>query len=428
MARAPKSPIVRNLPPAPGLEPGLSGTLLMRVIPVPPDTLPRDAEPARMSVLSGVSFSPPAAAPGAAPFGAGALAVARALTDLRAGRAVEIDADGERRRVRAPEAMTAEALATVLAGPAVCAALSGPRLEAIGAGCDQDRVLALGPGLDAGALLALAAAPDAAPPEGARPADSVDSAALALVKLAGFLPLALLVPAGADPVPVVPVGAIAGFRAEVARTLRPVSAGRVPMDAGPDTRLQVFRDALGGTAVAVLVGRPDPARPLPIRIHSSCLTGDVFGSRRCDCGAQLALGLQRVRDLGGGAVLYLDQEGRGIGLAAKMRAYDLQDAGLDTVDANRMLGFHEDERDYTAAGVMLSALGWRRVTLLTNNPLKIAALEAEGIEVAGRLPVITRPTPENRSYLATKAARSGHWLEQPGRDVTRPGDRFTLAK
>lgn len=400
----------------------------MRVMPLPSDTLPRDAEPARVSVLSGVTFSAPAPPPGAAPFASDHLAVARALTDLRAGRPVEIAADGVRRRLVAPEALPGDQLAALLSAGGCEGALSGPRLEAIGA-ANGDAVFPLAPGLDAGDLIALAAAPDAAPPAGCQPADALAVAAVALVKLAGFLPLALLLPAGrADPVPVVLPAAVASFRAAVARTLRPVSSGRVPMDAGPDTRLQVFRDALGGTAVAILVGRPDPARPLPIRIHSSCLTGDVFGSRRCDCGAQLALGLERVRDLGGGAVLYLDQEGRGIGLAAKMRAYDLQDAGLDTVDANRMLGFHEDERDYTAAGVMLAALGWRRVTLLTNNPLKIAALEAEGIEVTGRLPVITRPTPENRTYLATKAARSGHWLDQPARDVTRPGDRFTRAK
>ncbi|MGH2341755.1 GTP cyclohydrolase II [Segnochrobactraceae bacterium EtOH-i3] len=400
----------------------------MRVTPVSSDTLSRDAEPARMSVLSGVSFSPPAPAPGAASFSEPALAIARALTDLRAGRPVEISDGTTRLRLHAAEALPSESLAALLAGAHVRAALSGPRLEAIGATEADDRSFPLAPDLTAGALLALAAAPDAALPVDSRPADALESGALALVKLAGFLPLVLLSPAGDDSVPQVALAALAGFRAEVARTLRPVSAGRVPMDAGPDTRLQVFRDALGGTAVAVLVGRPDPSRPLPIRIHSSCLTGDVFGSRRCDCGAQLALGLQRVRDLGGGAVLYLDQEGRGIGLAAKMRAYDLQDAGLDTVDANRMLGFHEDERDYTAAGVMLMALGWRRVTLLTNNPLKIAALEAEGIEVTGRLPVITRPTAENRTYLATKASRSGHWLDQPGRDVTRPGDHLTLAK
>ena len=141
------------------------------------------------------------------------------------------------------------------------------------------------------------------------------------------------------------------------------------------TRFVVFRDAFGDDPVAVIVGTPDMSKPVPVRIHSACLTGDVFGSRRCDCGDQLKLALARLQEAGGGVILYLAQEGRGVGLANKMRTYKLQDAGLDTVDANTTLGFDDDERDYGVAVRMLQMLGCTRVVLLTNNPAKLDGLD-----------------------------------------------------
>jgi GTP cyclohydrolase II len=148
-----------------------------------------------------------------------------------------------------------------------------------------------------------------------------------------------------------------------------------------------------------------------VRIHSACLTGDVFGSRRCDCGDQLRMALARLQEAGGGIILYLAQEGRGLGLANKMRTYKLQDAGLDTVDANTTLGFDDDERDYGVAVRMLQMLGATRVVLLTNNPDKLDSLVQAGIEISGRMPLETPVNVHNRRYLTAKAARAGHQLD-----------------
>jgi GTP cyclohydrolase II len=172
----------------------------------------------------------------------------------------------------------------------------------------------------------------------------------------------------------------------------------------------VFRDALGNDPAAVIVGTPDFSKPVPVRIHSACLTGDVFGSRRCDCGDQLKLALVRLQEAGGGIILYLPQEGRGVGLANKMRTYKLQDTGLDTVDANTTLGFDDDERDYGVAVRMLQMLGCTRVVLLTNNPAKLDGLAKAGIEIADRMPIETPVNADNRRYLTAKAARAGHQL------------------
>ena len=181
-------------------------------------------------------------------------------------------------------------------------------------------------------------------------------------------------------------------------------------NSGVRTRFVVFRDAFGDDPVAVIVGTPDLSKPVPVRIHSACLTGDVFGSRRCDCGDQLRLALARLQEAGGGIILYLAQEGRGVGLANKMRTYKLQDAGLDTVDANTTLGFDDDERDYGVAVRMLQMLGCTRVVLLTNNPAKLDGLAKAGIEIAGRMPLETPINADNRRYMTAKATRGGHQL------------------
>jgi GTP cyclohydrolase II len=145
-------------------------------------------------------------------------------------------------------------------------------------------------------------------------------------------------------------------------------------------------------------------------VHSECLTGDALGSLKCDCGPQLAEALAQIAAAGWGILLYLRQEGRGIGLVNKLRAYALQDQGFDTVDANVRLGFDDDERDFAVAARMLEALGQRRVRVLTNNPYKVAALEELGIAVAERVPLQIPANPHNESYLATKRDRSGHQL------------------
>jgi GTP cyclohydrolase II len=158
--------------------------------------------------------------------------------------------------------------------------------------------------------------------------------------------------------------AVERFAANATKSLAIASEASIPLASGTAARFVVFRDTLGGDQVAVIVGKPNFAEPVPVRLHSACLTGDVFGSRRCDCGDQLRLALIRLKDLGGGVILYLAQEGRGIGLANEIRAYRLQDAGLDTRDANTMLGFEDDERDYGVAALMLRTLNCTRMSYL----------------------------------------------------------------
>ena len=185
----------------------------------------------------------------------------------------------------------------------------------------------------------------------------------------------------------------------------------MPLNTGTRTRFVVFRDAMGGSSVAIIVGKPDFTNPVPVRLHSACLTGDVFGSRRCDCGDQLRLALTRLEDLGGGIILYLPQEGRGLGLANKMRTYQMQDDGLDTVDANTTLGFDDDERDYGIAARMLQMLNCTRVVMLTNNPAKLDGLAKAGIEIASRMPLEAPINADNLRYLTAKASRAGHRLD-----------------
>ncbi|MGE3741535.1 MAG: GTP cyclohydrolase II, partial [Geminicoccaceae bacterium] len=194
-------------------------------------------------------------------------------------------------------------------------------------------------------------------------------------------------------------------------SLRPVSEARVPLADVEDVRIVAFRPADGGTEqYAILVGQPERQEAPLVRLHSECFTGDLLGSLRCDCGDQLRGAIRRMAHEGAGVLLYLAQEGRGIGLPNKLRAYMLQDSGLDTVEANHHLGFGSDERDFWAAAAMLRQLGIGRVRLLTNNPSKIAQLRHYGIEVAGRVPHMFAANKHNRRYLLTKAERSGHLL------------------
>tara|TARA_B100001996_G_scaffold34490_1_gene25823 strand:+ start:820 stop:1443 length:624 start_codon:yes stop_codon:yes gene_type:complete len=188
----------------------------------------------------------------------------------------------------------------------------------------------------------------------------------------------------------------------------------VPADARLPTvhgefRIRVFHDDMTGfDHVALTLGDMDGPDPVLVRMHSECLTGDAFGSSRCDCGPQLDLALETIRAHGWGCLLYLRQEGRGIGLHAKIQAYNLQDKGADTLDANLMLGHPADARDYRIAADMLSAVGISEVCLLTNNPLKVEALQGLGIVVSERMPLVVGIGAENQEYLRTKVQRMGH--------------------
>ncbi|MBP7135605.1 MAG: GTP cyclohydrolase II [Sphingomonadaceae bacterium] len=185
---------------------------------------------------------------------------------------------------------------------------------------------------------------------------------------------------------------------------------RLPVAASEKAELVAFRSPeMAGEHVALIVGQPNGEAPL-VRLHSECLTGDVLGSLKCDCGPQLDAALRLIAANGWGILLYLRQEGRGIGLINKLRAYQLQDQGFDTVDANLRLGFAVDSRDFGVAARMLQLLGQDQVRLLTNNPEKVAGLEASGIRVAERVPHQLPPNPHNERYLATKRDRTGHQL------------------
>jgi GTP cyclohydrolase II len=193
--------------------------------------------------------------------------------------------------------------------------------------------------------------------------------------------------------------------------LHPLVSARLPLEVSEAGRLHVFRPEDGGEEhYAIEIGQPSRSEPVLSRLHSACFTGDLLGSLKCDCGPQLRGALLQMGTEGEGVLLYLNQEGRGIGLANKMRAYSLQDQGFDTVEANHRLGFEDDERDFRIGAGILKSMGFSKVRLLTNNPAKIAMLEANGLEVTERVPLKVGENNHNTAYLATKAAKSGHLL------------------
>ena len=256
-----------------------------------------------------------------------------------------------------------------------------------------------------------------APQSAAQVAGDIHHAAIRLVKRAELVPAALVVTGpwvsqnaarhGFGTLPAADVIA----QLDAARDMHPVSDARVPMAAASAGRLHVFRAPDGGAEhYAIQVGTPDPDQPVLVRLHSACFTGDVLGSLKCDCGPQLQAALAAMNAAGSGVLLYLNQEGRGIGLANKMRAYGLQDQGLDTVEANHHLGFADDERDFRIGASLLRQMGIDQVRLMTNNPAKIARLTSDGIKVVERVPLMVGRGPENSRYLDIKASKSGHMM------------------
>ena len=253
------------------------------------------------------------------------------------------------------------------------------------------------------------------------PPDAI--AALNLVKLGRLLPAVVAVTARAEVADEperfglvsAPAEGVLRYPTLEVAGLKLIAAAPVPMADAAEGRLVAFRtDGSGVEHLAIVIGRPEDATedskaPL-VRIHSECFTGDLMGSLRCDCGEQLRGAIQRIAADGAGVVLYLAQEGRGIGLVNKLRAYTLQDRGLDTLDANRALGWGADERNFMIGSAMLSLLGIPRIRLLTNNPEKVAAMEACGVTVIGREEHEFDPNGVNNDYLKTKAARFGHML------------------
>ncbi|MBZ9560270.1 MULTISPECIES: GTP cyclohydrolase II RibA [unclassified Modicisalibacter] len=358
--------------------------------------------------------------------------VERALFDIRRGLPVLLRDADEAVLVHPLESVDEaafERLAESAEMPTPALVLSRHRLARLGHRIDADSArLALPPALwhDTRRLHALAfglepGATDAEP----LAANRAEQAALALMRRALLIPAALTRRLDGEARTAIEAriaeGALLGVAAEDAERclesadgmLRRVSEARIPLAEASESRFILFREPDGlREHVAIVIGdRETWQRDVPLRLHSACLTGDLFASLRCDCGEQLRNAVAEIAALGGGVLLYLAQEGRGIGLANKLRAYALQDEGLDTLDADQVLGFGEDERRYGVAVDMLAALGVQRVQLLTNNPVKIAALAEGGIEVAGRQALYGRLTEQNYRYLHAKAHRAGHLLD-----------------
>ncbi|MDT9599571.1 GTP cyclohydrolase II [Sphingosinicella rhizophila] len=240
------------------------------------------------------------------------------------------------------------------------------------------------------------------------PVPAPATAALRLAKMAGLLPA--LFAGGTPGDDAISVGADAIGVVHDRPALTIASRARLPIAEAEKAEIIAFRaEGDASEHVALMIGEPTGQPPL-VRIHSECLTGDVLGSLKCDCGLQLADAIAAIAASGWGILLYLRQEGRGIGLVNKLRAYALQDQGFDTVDANLRLGFSDDERDFGVAAFMLGLLAQPEVRLLTNNPRKVAALEAAGVRVRERVPLQAGANPHNRAYLDTKRDRSGHSL------------------
>ncbi len=346
-------------------------------------------------------------------------AVRRGLDRLRRGAALALADGGTGIVVAAAETLTEATLAALRgAGDApLLLAMTRFRADAIGLDAEDESVIVELP-LDVGLrdITGVAephahAASPAVAPRGAATRDRPIEAALTLAKLAGLMPMVVVMggETGLRDLPALAVADVTRFAEDSARWLTRVAEARVPLAEAENARLIAFRPWGGGPEhLAIVIGEPDTAKPVLVRIHSSCFTGDVIGSLRCDCGDQLRGAIRAIAEHGAGVVVYLPQEGRGIGLVNKLRAYALQDAGLDTIDANTHLGFAPDERSYAAAGEILRRLGITRINLLTNNPGKRAALAGLGVDVVDRVKLAFPANPHNEAYLRTKAVRDGH--------------------
>ncbi|MCI2400183.1 GTP cyclohydrolase II [Aliiroseovarius subalbicans] len=351
---------------------------------------------------------------------------ARAQADLRMGVPVVLGFEGSWSVVAAAETLTAARLVDLRELGDLVLAITTRRAETLKARAYSDHVARVRIPADAGRdwvrNIADPANDLAMPMKGPlatlRDGDErLSRAAVSFCKAARLLPAAVVVDIPDGPGFAATHGLTcldAGAAQDVLHAtspLSPVVAARLPLEVHEAGRLHVFRPEDGGEEhYAIEIGRPDRDAPVLARLHSACFTGDVLGSLKCDCGPQLRAAMAAMGDEGAGVLLYLNQEGRGIGLANKMRAYSLQDQGFDTVEANHRLGFEDDERDFQIGADILKRLGFGAVRLMTNNPRKVAMMEATGIQVTERVPLKVGHGAHNADYLATKAAKSGHLL------------------
>jgi GTP cyclohydrolase II len=346
--------------------------------------------------------------------------VVRAVDAFRRGAPVIITSGRDRIEAVAVETVR-QADLDRLAAP-VAQLLTHARAKTLKIRLYTPDVVAIAPDLplDRAKLLAIAdptfdlATPIKGPFETHRePVSPADSDAIKLAKLAGLLPSVLLMAPAKAPRGTVRLSAsdIAAYETAALHSLAIVTRARVPLEDAEHSELIAFRAHDGAPEhYAILIGDPPRNAPVLTRLHSECFTGDLLGSLKCDCGPQLRGAIATIAAAGGGVVLYLAQEGRGIGLVNKLRAYALQDQGFDTLDANLRLGFGADERLYGVAARMLELLGFRAVRLMTNNPDKVQSLASAGIDVVERVPHAFPENIHNRAYLETKAKRAGHLL------------------
>jgi GTP cyclohydrolase II len=369
------------------------------------------------------------------------LAAERAIDEVRCGRPIVVTSGLTLALYAAAETIAESAIDRMreLVGGSWSLLVTPKRASALGlreTSSAGAQLLRLDQGVTLASIAALASSPgtpssDIRVPRGSTlrggAADETDKAVIDLLKSAWLLPAALrmgvdqarsarVIDLIADRVlHQVPATALATLVKHIENRVVKISEARIPLTEAPEARLLCFRSAVGSREhLAIVIGDPLDKAGVPVRVHSACLTGDVFGSLRCDCGEQLRQSVATLRTLGGGVLLYLAQEGRGIGLANKLRAYELQDGGHDTIDADMQLGFEADERRYAIAAAMLRSMGCRRIRLMTNNPDKIEELTKAGISIVERLPLLAPVTRQNRRYMNAKRVRARHLLDPHG--------------
>lgn len=369
------------------------------------------------------------------------LAIDRAVSELRRGRMVAIRGhEGRAVLMLAAEAVTDDGLSQ-LGGEAhsePILAVTGRRAAVLALAAPEPDVMLVNP-TDGSSLTAAQVCDLADPLSNADGEEmqslvnsldvtsseefSCEAAAVKMAKVARLLPAAMVAEI-ADPTAddldawaarhdlfTADAGDVFQYDKTTARSLSAVSEAHVPLENADNTRVIAFRPVDGGLEhLAIVIGSPAPEEPVLVRLHSECFTGDLLGSLKCDCGDQLRGAINEISEAGSGVLLYLAQEGRGIGLVNKLRAYELQDRGFDTLDANEQLGFDADERVYLPAAQMLREMGYQRIRLLTNNPEKVAAMGACGVEVVDRVPHAFPSNKHNEMYLDTKVRRSGHLI------------------
>ena len=361
------------------------------------------------------------------------VAVDRAVGELRRGGFVVLTEGRSAVLVQAAEAITPQSLdhMATLAGSEARLVLTRQRAEAIGLAAKGDGpvLIPLPEGFSAQEVREIAEPGEAVTFRLPTPIEATSkelavafAAAVDLTKIARLLPAAVVtvLPSSITSTAhfaernhclLVAARDTEDYQGRAARSLRAVSQARVPLAGAENTRIVAYRPTDGGIEhIAIIIGQPKADRPVLVRLHSECFTGDLLGSLRCDCGDQLRGAIEQISAEGAGVLIYLAQEGRGIGLVNKLRAYNLQDAGLDTVDANVQLGFDADERVYLPAAEILRDLGFASVRLMTNNPQKVEALQRCGIDVTERVAHIFPANAHNEFYLSTKKTRSGHMI------------------